>query len=102
MTDVLTIIGAVGAAIVLIINALGTHWGRKEAQVAAADQNRKLDVIHDLTNSTMSTLKAALAAAEAALETAQTRNAMLEHLLMLRGAVVPPHGAEPVEKSSGS
>lgn len=55
--ELLTLIGAVTAAIVAIINAIGSYWGRKDARSgrqraeAAVDQaHSKLDVIATQTN----------------------------------------------------
>ncbi len=80
-SDYVLIIGAVAGGIVLCINAYGTHYGRKEAKEAASEAKAarheasdKLDVIHDLTNSSMTALKAELA-------TALSRIARLEDLL---------------------
>lgn len=71
--DWVSMIAAGAAAFVLIINALGTHWGRKDIKalmatvdtvaVSTGEQTKKLEVIHDLTNSSMDDLKKKLAAA---------------------------------------
>lgn len=80
-SDWVMLIGAMAGGIVLVINAFGTYWGRKEVQQVrqeqtdlAATADKKLDVIHDLTNSAMSKLKEQLA-------TALTRIDTLEKML---------------------
>jgi hypothetical protein len=69
-TDWVLIITAVFVGIVSVVNAWGTHFGRKEAKAAVQEArdsrheaSGKLDVIHDLTNSSMTALKGELAAA---------------------------------------
>lgn len=59
-SDALTLIAATAGALVLVINAIAAGWGRKDARDAAASADRKLDQIHDLTNSNLTALKAEL------------------------------------------
>ncbi len=95
------LISAVTAGIVSIINTIGNFWGRTEARQTATavrerlvtealhikdtvantaatttakldTADRKLDVIHDLTNSNMSALKAQLATALARIDSLET------------------------------
>lgn len=67
--ELVTVIGAVAAAAVSIINGINSSRGRSEARektaVVAAQTNGKLDQIHELTNSTMTALKEELAVAHA-------------------------------------
>lgn len=72
--DWVLIIGAIAGGVVLVINAWGTYFGRKEAREAALTASGKLDVIHRLTNSSMTALKTEL-------ETALARIEKLEGLL---------------------
>jgi len=90
------LIGAIAGGFVLVINALGQWWGHQDAREAKAQRieiahtaqataevaDRKLDVIHDLTNSNMTALKAQLAAALARID-------KLENLLVERRTAQP-------------
>lgn len=80
-SDYVLIIGAVAGGLVLCINAYGTHYGRKEAQEAAKVAVEKLDVIHDLTNSSMAALKSELAETKTQWKAALERIARLENML---------------------
>ncbi len=80
------IISTITAGIVSIVNAIGNFWGRSEARQTASHikdtvvattakletADHKLDVIHDLTNSSMTALKAQLATALARIDTLET------------------------------
>lgn len=67
VTDWLAIIGGIATAIVLVINAIGTFWGRVEAKASQKDRDKlnakadsadkKLDKIHELTNGNSEELK---------------------------------------------
>lgn len=62
-----TIIAALSAAIVSIINAWLAAGGRNEAKTAAESAAVKLDTIHDATNGGLAVLKAQLSVALAEL-----------------------------------
>lgn len=47
----IALIGAIAVGLVSVVNAIGNHWGRKEARQAAAEASGKLEVIHKSTNS---------------------------------------------------
>jgi len=88
-TDWVLIIGAVFSGVVLSINAWGTHFGRKEAQAAAATASveratadRKLDQIHVLTNSNLESVQRNLTDALARIE-------QLEHSMAAKGHTPP-------------
>jgi hypothetical protein len=79
--EVVTVIAAVAAAIVTIVNAVAAGWGRsaasKERQEIGARTDHKLDEIHTLTNSNLTNVKEQLA-------TALDRIEKLEQLLVKR------------------
>lgn len=65
--DITTVIGAIVIGLVTIINAVGSYWGRQTARKEhvetigrALQADRKLDEIHELTNSNLSMVKSQL------------------------------------------
>lgn len=81
-TAYVVIVSAVGAALVSIVNAVGSWWGRQDARVAAVAAIGKLDQIHELTNSNMTAIKVQLQIALARIE-------MLERMFLMHGLTVP-------------
>lgn len=51
--EIITVIAAVGAALVSLTNAVAAGWGRRRAEVRHQTVDRKLDEIHTLTNSNL-------------------------------------------------
>ncbi len=70
--EIITVIAAVSAAVVSIVNAIAAGWGRQAAQARGERAEQKLDVIHDLTNSNMTALKGQLATALDRIEKLET------------------------------
>ncbi len=66
--ELLAIIAGSAGGLVSVVNAVAAGWGRDAAKRRSQQVNSKLDVIHDLTNSNLATVKAQLSTALARIE----------------------------------